>query len=135
MTLLLLSGGTSEATFDIEDPSKIVEEDINKATEALEAAQESAAAEEKVIVPTGTELYTPGIAGGVCNGWSIDESESGMNDTGSTYSTTRTTYTGVTIKTITCNNEADGGSLQLALVRVGRDRLIWVESNRILTAD
>jgi hypothetical protein len=51
MTLLMLSSGISYATFDIEDPSKIVQEDIKRATEAYEAAQESASTGEKVPDP------------------------------------------------------------------------------------
>ena len=134
-TLLILASGLSGATFDIEDPDKIVQEDIKKASEAYEAAKESAASGEAVIVPTGTELFAPSIVDGACTGWRSDESEPGMNDTGDADSRTRTTYTGVTLKTIDCNSEEDGRSKQLALVRVSRDRLIWVESNRILARD
>ena len=123
---LYLLAGMSEATFELDDPADYVGKTNNEA---------KGEPEEKVIVPVGTNLYAPSIVQGECIGWLFDESETSLEDSIDKQFTTQTTYMGVIIKIIDCNNEVDGGTLRFALVKVEKSRLIWVELDRVLSTD
>ena len=133
MTVLCLLAGMSGATFELEDPAEELKEFQNKTKVSKSVSK--GGAENKVIVPPGANLYAPNITRGECDGWHFDESEAMPDDSNNMQSTTKTTYIGVTIKTIDCNNEAEGNSLGLTLIQIEGRRLIWVESDRVLPVD
>ena len=133
ITGLCLLAGISGATFEIEDPSQ--PEKNAKSGTPMEAMASEGLAEEKVIVPVGTELFVPDIMQGHCTNWRFDESEPAVSGNDEMQFTTRTTYIGVTIKTINCQNESEAEARRFALVQIERGRLIWVELNRILSAN
>ena len=124
ITALCLLAGISGATFETDDPSDPDKNVINKVKGQVE---------EQVIVPVGSNLYAPRVVQGECEGWSLDESEVHLNDNNNEDFATRTTYMGFILKTIDCKNEMDGKVLRLALVKVEKNRLIWVELDRILS--
>ena len=132
MAVFCLLAGISRGSFEIDDPAKGYE----KVTEYSKVivATPTEGGEVGVIVPVGTDLYAPMIEKGECKGWRFDDSEPYLDDDKNTHFTTRTTYIGVLLKTIDCNNEVDGETLRFALIKTDLARLIWVELDRVLPA-
>ena len=132
-TLLCLLTGITGADFEIEDPAEIMREMIQEKNAVEVIDNESV--NSGVIVPVGSKLYAPTISNEKCNGWRFDESEPLLNDDDEIQYVTKVTYIGDVIKTIDCNNEVTGEELQFKLIRIEQSRLIWVESDRVLSAD
>ena len=133
IALLCLLTGISAADFEIEDPAEIMREMIQEKNTAEVVANDSV--NDGAIVPVGSKLYAPKLSNETCIGWRFDESEPSLNDGNENSYVTKTTYIGDVIKVIDCNNEINGAQLRLKLVKIEKSRLIWVESDSVLTAN
>lgn len=127
---LSLIWGLSQATFELEDPAELVKEPIEKKENPLFKNWRS---KKEVIVAPGTDLYTPTIENSQCEGWQADDSEPSPNDAGQTQHTTAATYVGTLVTKVDCHG--DNGSKQFSLFKTNADRLMWVESDKVLSAD
>ena len=127
---LCLISGLSQATFELEDPAELVKEPIEKKANPLFKNWRGS---KEVIVAPGTNLYTPTIENSQCQGWQADDSEPLPNDVTQKQHATATTYVGTLVSKVDC--QGDKGSKQFSLVRTNQGRLIWVESDKVLSAD
>jgi hypothetical protein len=132
IALLCLLTGISAADFEIEDPAEIMREMIQEKNTVEVVANDSVS--DGVIVPVGSKLYAPKLSNETCVGWRYDESEPALNDDSEIGYVTKTTYIGDVIKSIDCNTEINDEELRLKLIRIKTSRLIWVESDSVLTA-
>ena len=132
ITLIFLLTGISAADFETEDPAEIMKEMIQEKNTVEVVGYDSVS--DGVIVPVGSKLYAPKLSNETCIGWRYDESEPPLNDDNELSYVTKTTYIGDVIKSINCNNEIDAAKLRLKLVRIEKSRLVWVESDSVLTA-
>ena len=130
--VLCLFAGLSEATFELEDPAELVNEKIEKKENPL-FKNWLGNGNNEVIVAPGTRLYTPNIENRQCDGWQADESEPSPNDANSTQSTTATTYVGELVSKVDCHGEY--GSKQFSVIKTADGRLMWVESDQVLSVD
>ena len=128
--VLCLFADLSEATFELEDPAELVKEKIVKNEKPF---FKNWRGEKEVIVAPGTHLYTPNIENRQCDGWQADKSEPSPNDANSTQSTTATTYVGDLVSKVDCHGEH--GSKQFSVIKTADGRLMWVESDQVLSVN
>ena len=128
--LMCFFTGLSEATFELEDPAEPGKRDIEETGKPLFKGRRG---DNDVIVAAGTSLYAPVIENRRCEGWQADESEPSANHANGTQSTTANTYLGTLVRKVDC--QGDHGSKQFSVISLDDGRLIWVESDKVLTAD
>lgn len=128
--VLSLLPGLSVATFDLEDPAELVKEKIEKNEKPF---FKNWRGEKQVIVAPGTHLYTPNIENRQCESWQADQSEPSPNGANGTQSTTATTYVGKLVSKVDCHGE--NGSKQFSVIKTNDGRLMWVESDKVLSAN
>lgn len=131
IVLLCLLSGLSEGTFELEDPTKIVEKDENE-LENENSNKVWNVSVEKVIVPPGVNLFLPNIENNECVSFSEDASETKAD--GTNVSFTVKTYLGVIRDTTECpvTELIADSRLKVALIELDDGRLIWIDSSKTL---
>lgn len=129
--LLCLLSGLSEATFELDDPTVIDEEDEN-ALENKNPEKVWKTSVEKVIVPPRINLFLPNIENNECVSLSEDASETRAD--GTIVSVTVKTYLGVILDTTECpvDDIIAETQMKVALIEIDDGRLIWVDSSKTL---
>lgn len=125
-----LSCGLAQATFELEDPAEVVKKPIEKKDNPL---FKNWRGKKQVVVAPGTYLYTPTIENSECQGWRAESSVVSPTDATMTQTMTTDTYVGTLVTVLDCSGKE--GYKQLSLVETDQGRMIWVESNKVLTAD
>ena len=131
IVLLCLLSGLSEGTFELEDPTKIVEKDENE-LENENSNKVWNVSVEKVIVPPGVNLFLPNIENNECVSFSEDASETKAD--GTNVSFTVKTYLGIIRDTTECpvTELIADSRLKVALIELDDGRLIWIDSSKTL---
>jgi hypothetical protein len=131
ITAICLLASVSMATFELEDPARIVEDDETAlANEASDPVLTGAV--KKVIVPPGADLFQPTIENNECIDFSEDLSQTTAD--GKTVSYTTKTYLGVIRSTLECplTDSGSGPSLKIALIAIEQGPLVWVDASKTI---